>query len=170
MCREERCDGEHEAWVAAVQDVIEAASKRREVNSDRIGLFGLSLGSELMFRPAARDARIKTIVSFSGPTHFTRSAGLLPPTLILHGANDDSTPASYAQKFADALKAEKVPSNIHIYPNTGHNFAAEQFVDVAERSLMFFDEHLREAGPRKLKQAAPDELKGGRQVETKRET
>jgi dienelactone hydrolase len=158
--------GDRDAWVKAVQDVIDAASKRREVNPDRIGLFGLSMGSGLMFWPAAHDARIKTIVSFSGPTSFTRSAGVLPPTLILHGANDESTPASYAQKFADALKAENVPSAIHIYPDTGHNFPPDQFVDVARRSLQFFDLHLREAGPRKLKIKATEGSKAERKTQT----
>ncbi len=59
-------DKEIPAFVDAVHDAIEFAVASGVVDSERIGVVGWSLGSYLAFFRAARDTRIKAVVSISG--------------------------------------------------------------------------------------------------------
>ncbi len=46
-----------------------------------------------------------------------------PPTFLLHAADDMGVPVGHSLRFFDALQAEGVPCEMHIYPKGGHGFA-----------------------------------------------
>lgn len=46
----------------------------------------------------------------------------LPPTLMLHGAEDNLTPAAQAQSFCAGLSAREVRCELKLYPDVGHLF------------------------------------------------
>jgi dipeptidyl aminopeptidase/acylaminoacyl peptidase len=66
------------------------------------------------------------------------------PTLILHGGDDPTVPASQAQEFYQALKERDVPTQLVIYPREGHPIQEREHQrDMLERILAWFDQHLR---------------------------
>jgi acetyl esterase/lipase len=62
-----------------------------------------------------------------GPQNFERASprshvrGDLPPTLLIHGALDESVPVAIARDFYDALRAAGAPAELKIYPKAAHS-------------------------------------------------
>lgn len=46
-----------------------------------------------------------------------------PPTFLAHGADDTDVPCDNSLMFQAALRAHKVPSELHIFEAGGHGFA-----------------------------------------------
>ena len=121
-------DGELSAFVKAVEDGVEFGIASGIVDEDRIGVLGYSMGAYIAFSRAARDPRIKAVVSCSGSLP-VESRATFPPVLILQGSNDRSSPVSRLAKFQEALKAKGTPCASHIYKGMGHNFDLERWED-----------------------------------------
>jgi dienelactone hydrolase len=151
-------DGEYESFVQAVKDAIAFAGGRDDVDADRVGIFGLSMGAGIALREGMRDPRVKTIVLLSGPASIVRPGVKLklPPTLILHGEHDDSTPVSRMRKFDEILAENEIPHEMHVYRGIGHNFDAPRFQDVARRSIAFFNTHLKPPPPKPETKERPE--------------
>jgi dipeptidyl aminopeptidase/acylaminoacyl peptidase len=66
----------YEMPVAAVIDVLE---QRADIDPDRIGAWGVSLGGYYVVRAAAFEPRLKAIISLSGPFRFADAWDQLPP-------------------------------------------------------------------------------------------
>ena len=67
------------------------------------------------------------------------------PTLILHGGDDQTVPASQAQEFYQALKERAVPTQLIIYPREGHPIQEREHQrDMLERILAWYNRHLLE--------------------------
>jgi dipeptidyl aminopeptidase/acylaminoacyl peptidase len=67
------------------------------------------------------------------------------PTLILHGGDDHTVPASQAQEFYQALKERSVPTQLVIYPREGHPIQEREHQrDMLERLLAWYNRHLLE--------------------------
>lgn len=49
--------------------------------------------------------------------------GQTPPTLLVHAADDKGVPVENSLLFFQALKDNKVPATMHIYPTGGHGFS-----------------------------------------------
>ncbi|MDF0717446.1 alpha/beta hydrolase [Muricauda sp. 334s03] len=49
--------------------------------------------------------------------------GETPPTFLLHAMDDEAVPVENTTMFFDALRAQKVPTTMHIYPTGGHGFS-----------------------------------------------
>jgi carboxymethylenebutenolidase len=141
--------GEYESWLAAVNDAIEYAARRPEVDPDRFAIIGYSMGSGLAMARATRDPRIKAIVSCSGAYPPVKPNKKLPPLLILHGSKDKSTTVDYVKKYAEALKEQEMPHDVHIYNGMGHNFDVPRFGDATKRAVAFFDKYVKQQPVRK---------------------
>lgn len=46
-----------------------------------------------------------------------------PPTLLIHSTDDEAVPVENSLHFYQALKENKVPAEMHIYPYGGHGFS-----------------------------------------------
>jgi dienelactone hydrolase len=138
-------EGEYQTLIDGVADAVDFVAKRNDVDPERIGFIGYSMGAYMAFNRSARDPRIKAIVSLSGslPLHSTAQ---FPPTLLLHGSKDKSTTAAQAKEFEAALKERDIPVASHIYMGMPHNFDPGRFADAGRRAGVFFDKYLMKAG------------------------
>jgi dipeptidyl aminopeptidase/acylaminoacyl peptidase len=78
----------------------------------------------------------------SSPINFIKHAKT--PTLILVGDSDGEVPAPQSYEFWHALKTLGVETQFVVYEHEGHMFASPKHRrDVVERTLAWFDSHLR---------------------------
>lgn len=49
-----------------------------------------------------------------------------PPTLILFSDDDEGVPAVNGTRYYEALKAQKIPASIHIFPSGGHGWGIRE--------------------------------------------
>jgi carboxymethylenebutenolidase len=133
-------------WLQTVRDAVTHVSTKPDVNRDRIGIVGFSLGASLALAAAGADSRIKAVVDVFGPMPAeAETAARTPPVLILHGARDRVVPVENAHRLEVLLKARGVAHDIKIYPDQGHGFQGTAQMDAAGRILAFLNAHLRDA-------------------------
>jgi dipeptidyl aminopeptidase/acylaminoacyl peptidase len=78
----------------------------------------------------------------SSPINFIKKAKT--PTLILVGDSDGEVPAPQSYEFWHALKTLGVETQFVVYEHEGHMFSSPKHrQDVVERTLAWFDAHLR---------------------------
>ena len=53
----------------------------------------------------------------------TRASAITAPLFVLHGANDPRVPLTEAEQIVEALRANEVPCEFHVYPDEGHGLA-----------------------------------------------
>jgi|GEM_PF-604815 carboxymethylenebutenolidase len=143
------------AWMKAVADGVTNVSKQKNVDPDRVGLLGFSLGSYLSLSLSMYDPRVLAVVEYFGglPDVLVKDVKTLPPTLILHGDADRIVPVSEAKALEKLFQEKKVPYEVCIYQGQGHGFLGEPGLDAIRRSLAFFDKHVKSARPAAPKRA-----------------
>ena len=134
-----------QTWLITIADAISFAERHPKVDSQRIGLLGVSLGGFLSLSLASKDSRICTVASLMGgmPDDFISGARQMPPTLLLHGEADSTVPVSEAQKVEALLKRLGTPHELKIYPGQGHSFRGMAQMDALTRTLRFLNRHLK---------------------------
>jgi carboxymethylenebutenolidase len=132
------------AWGKTVWDAISHVERLPEIDSDRIGLLGFSLGAYLALSVSAVDSRVKAVVEFFGgmPKEMRFFIRRLCPTLILHGAADLTVPVAEAYDLQQLLEKRKTPYEMKIYPEAGHGFTDEVWRDARRRTLAFLQKYL----------------------------
>jgi carboxymethylenebutenolidase len=132
------------AWGKTVWDSISYVAGRPEVDAERIGLLGFSLGAYLALSVAAVDSRVKAVVEFFGgmPREMKLFIRRLCPTLILHGDGDPTVPVSEAYHLQQLLEKKATPYEMQIYPGAGHGFNGEIWQDAKLRTLSFLQKYL----------------------------
>jgi carboxymethylenebutenolidase len=151
------------AWIDVVADAVGYARRLPNVDGDRVGLVGFSLGAYLALAAAAdRDLKLCAVVDLFGglPKSMHEKAKTLPATLIIHGDADAVVPVAEARALRDLLEKAKRPCECHVYEGAGHVFAApanekadvaallrtvRQMKDADERTAAFLQEHLNPA-------------------------
>lgn len=118
----------------------------KNVRSDGLGVYGMSLGGFHALSLGVRDPRVKAVVSLAGglsghipPQQLRR----LPPTLILHGSRDRVVPFDRALKVSQEIEKHGAPGKIKIYPGEGHAFSRQAHDDAIEVVARFLSEGLR---------------------------
>lgn len=131
-------------WAKTVWNTIGFVAQQPEVDSNRIGLLGFSLGAYLALSVAAVDARVQVVVEFFGgmPKELKFFTRRLCPVLILHGDADQTVPVQEAFDLQKILEKKRIPYEMQIYPGIGHSFTAEIWKDAGARSLAFLQKHL----------------------------
>ena len=132
-------------WMRTVTDTIAYAKTQANVDANRIGLIGFSLGAYLSLSVASIDHEVKAVVEYFGglPDFFGNQVQTMPPTLILHGDADRAVPVAEAYKLETLLKSKKSPYEIKIYPQQGHGFNGAAAADAMQRTVAFFEKHLK---------------------------
>ncbi len=135
-------------WMITIGDALTSAAKQENVDPGRLGLLGFSLGSYLSLSVASHDRRVSAVVEYFGglPDLFTWNLKRFPPTLILHGDADDVVPVAEARKLEKLFGEKKFPFEIRVYPGQGHRFHGDDDKDAFQRSLRFFEKHLKKPG------------------------
>lgn len=132
------------AWGKTVWDAVGHIAEHPQVDPDRIGLLGFSLGAYLALSVASVDSRVKVVVEFFGglPKEMRLFMRRLCPTLILHGEADAIIPVAEAYDLEVLLQKKNIPYEMKIYPGVGHSFDNETWRDAGSRSLHFLKKHL----------------------------
>jgi dipeptidyl aminopeptidase/acylaminoacyl peptidase len=132
-------------WGQTVLDAVECARRLPNVDSQSIGLLGFSLGGYLAIAVAAHDRRIKCVAEFFGgvPERFLPSIEHLPPTLILHGQDDEIVPVRHALEVKQLCQKKGFYFEMELYPGAGHNFSGAFMRTAIERVIVFLDQRLK---------------------------
>ena len=132
------------AWVETIKDAVGHVGTQPGIDADRIGVIGASLGGSLAIATSAQDHRIKALVDYFGflPPAVAERAIRLPPTLILHGAEDSIVPVSNAYGLQALLDRLGVVHEGRIYPGQGHGLTGLDALDAATRVTAFLGRHL----------------------------
>jgi carboxymethylenebutenolidase len=136
------------AWMKTLWDAVSFVAHQPQVDPDRIGLLGFSLGAYLALSAAAIDSRIQAVVEFFGgmPKEMRLFTLRLCPVLILHGEQDKTVPVEEAYHLQQILERKQIDYEMKIYPGVGHGFSSEVWRDAGLRTLAFFKKHLASDG------------------------
>jgi carboxymethylenebutenolidase len=140
-------------WTAVVRDAVAYARGLDNVDSERIGLVGFSLGATVALAAAAEhDLKAAALVEMFGTLPRGSRAGLkkLPPTLVIHGEEDTIIPVDEAYCLIGLLAARRQPCEAEVYPGVGHMFSPEgravqeaPLLAAKLRAMAFLDKHLK---------------------------
>jgi carboxymethylenebutenolidase len=132
------------AWGKTVWDAISHVEQLPQVDAQRIGLLGFSLGAYLALSVASVDSRVKAVVEFFGgfPKEMKLFMRRLCPVLILHGEADATVPVEEAYDLQALLEKKGIPYEMKIYPGAGHGFNDDVWRDAGMRSLYFLQKFL----------------------------
>jgi carboxymethylenebutenolidase len=132
------------AWRQVVADALTYAATLPDVDADRIGLVGVSLGASLALAIATQDARVHAVVDYYGelPDDYAARLRKMPPVLILHGEKDSVVKVDAAYRLEALLKKNQVPHEMKIYPGAGHGFQRGDVADALARTIAFLRQHL----------------------------
>lgn len=139
-------------WTGCVTDAVGHVRKQAAVDGERIGIVGLSLGGFVALSCAAQPKlKIAAVASgFGGmPKEKRDFVRWMPPTLIIHGDEDDVVPVQHAVGLRRLGRDQKLPIEVKIFPEVGHVFQLPNgkfdwlAMVQAERLMMnHFEKHL----------------------------
>ncbi|MGE3819645.1 MAG: dienelactone hydrolase family protein [Isosphaeraceae bacterium] len=131
-------------WIQTVADGLSYVTKQPNVDPQRLGLMGFSLGGYLSLSLAMYDPRVTAVVDYFGglPSVIAKDLKGFPPTLIIHGAADPVVPVAEARSLESLLKSKNVTYEMKIYPGQGHGLVGHDADDAAERTVSFLHKHL----------------------------
>jgi carboxymethylenebutenolidase len=141
------------AWVDTVGDAVRYARTQPEVDGDRVGLVGFSLGASLALAAASRnDLKLAAVVEFFGALPRELHPGLrkMPPTLIFHGEADRIVPVEEAYLLTGVLLARNLQPEVEVYAGVDHMFfkdgtelQALPLLQARRRADAFLQKHLK---------------------------
>jgi carboxymethylenebutenolidase len=131
-------------WMKTLWDAVSFVSGQPQVDPERIGLLGFSLGAYLALSASAIDSRIQAVVEFFGgmPKEMKFFTRRLCPVLILHGEQDKTVPVEEAYHLQQTLEKKQIACEMQIYPGVGHGFSGEVWRDAGLRTLTFLRKYL----------------------------
>lgn len=131
-------------WMKTLWDSVSFVVRQPQVDPERVGLLGFSLGAYLSVSAAAIDPRVRAVVEFFGglPKEMKLFMRRLCPVLILHGEQDKTVPVEEAYHLQRVLEKKQIPYEMQIYPEAGHGFGGEDWRDAGLRTLAFLEKHL----------------------------
>ncbi len=131
-------------WMKTLWDAVSFVARQPQVDPERVGLLGFSLGAYLALSASAIDSRIKAVVEFFGgmPKEMKFFARRLCPVLILHGDQDKTVPVEEAYHLQQMLEKKQIAYEMQIYPGVGHGFSGQVWRDAGFRTVAFLEKHL----------------------------
>ena len=131
-------------WMKTLWDAMSFVARQPQVDPERIGLLGFSLGAYLALSASAIDSRIQAVVEFFGgmPKEMKFFTRRLCPVLILHGDQDKTVPVEEAYHLRQILEKRQIAYEMQIYPGVGHSFTGETWRDAGLRTLAFLEKYL----------------------------
>jgi carboxymethylenebutenolidase len=135
------------------EDFVAAADylKKRPDGTGKVGAVGFCYGGSIANMLATRVPDLAAAVPFYGGQPPAADVPKIKcPLLIHYAANDERINAGWPA-YEEALKANKVPHEAHVYPGTQHGFnndTTPRFDAAAaklawQRTVEFFNKHLR---------------------------
>jgi len=136
-------------WLKALADGVTYLAGQANVDAERLGLVGFSLGGFLSVSLSVFDYRIQAVADYFGgiPGPLANEVKTFPPLLILHGDADLIVPVAEAKRLEALCKEKKSVHEIKIYKGLGHGFRGEDGEDAAKRVVSFLDIHVKAGHP-----------------------
>jgi dienelactone hydrolase len=134
-----------ELWLDTISDAVGFVAQQANVDRERIGCFGYSLGGYFALAQAARDARIRAVIEIAGgvDASYVDKFHRMPPTLVLHGSEDHRVPVANAREIERLTQKFDAPCEVKIYEGEGHRLSQLAMVDALGRGLAFLGKYLR---------------------------
>jgi dienelactone hydrolase len=131
-------------WMKTLWDCVSFITAQPNIDGERMGLLGFSLGAYLSLSNASIDSRVRAVVDFFGglPKEMNFFMRRLCPVLILHGDADQTVPVQEAYQLQQTLERKQVEYEMKIYSGAGHGFNGEVWYDAGRRTLHFLQKHL----------------------------
>ena len=144
---------------------------RKDVDTSRIGAYGVSLGGAFALQLAADHPEIRSICTVSAFTSFPEVASDHVPILasllirrgldgsanaarlgnrsylIVHGDRDDIIPPAHATRLAAAARSAGVPVEVFMVSDAGHNDVLFMNDEAKQRIAEFFTRTLSDSSP-----------------------
>jgi dipeptidyl aminopeptidase/acylaminoacyl peptidase len=155
---------------------LKALMARDDVDADRVGVLGMSVGSCFALHAAAREPRVRSVVSLSGFASWKSMANVVLPgigpmliapgtdtrqlaaglrdreLLVLHGQQDEMVPPSHAAMIAEAARQAGVAVELFVHPDGDHANFVRTVPEARQRIARFLERTLadrsRRAEPR----------------------
>ena len=142
------------AYIRTLNDAARYIGRQPDVKNNAIGLIGVSLGGYLVLGfaeeirshpPPLHPPEIKAVIEMYGgmPDFAVSRMTTMPPTLILHGEDDNLVPVTRAYDAEEVLRRKGVSYEIKIYSHQGHGFSGDALKDANERTVSFLKAHLQ---------------------------
>ena len=144
-------------WGMTVAEAVTNVTAQPNVDRDRVGLLGFSLGAYLGLSAAMYDVRVTAVVDYFGglPEVLVKSVRRMPPTLILHGDADKVVSVEEARILERVFREKAIPFEIRIYPGQGHWFEDAADRDATERTMRFLEQHVAKTAESQVSRRDP---------------
>lgn len=131
-------------WLATVKDGVNFVSSHPQARADSIGVFGYSLGAYMAVAEGTLDNRVRAVAETAGGIfdELRGKAVRFPPTLVLHGRDDERVPATRIQGVLQEARRLGAEPEVKVYDGEGHRLSPAALQDASDRALKFLKEHL----------------------------
>ena len=149
---------------AAIKNLQAAVNYLRQNNSsvdgNRIGSLGWCFGGDWSLQLALNEKINATGLYYGKPVTDPKALSVIKwPVLGIFGSTDQSIPVDQVNAFKQALDKDGIQNEIHVYNGVGHafanpsggNYAPAETKDAWQKTLAFFDTHLKGEGPESAK-------------------
>lgn len=140
----------------AIKNLQAAVSYLRNssfVGSSKVGSLGWCFGGDWSLQLALNEKMDATALYYGRPVTDPNALSAIKwPVLGVFGSEDQSIPVKQVNAFKQALDKDHIENEIHVYNGVGHafanpsgpNYAPAETKDAWQKTLAFFDEHLKE--------------------------
>lgn len=139
---------------------------RGDVDPDRVGTLGMSIGACFALDAAVNEPRVRSVVSVSGFASWKRMAARVIPffgpqvvangvdserlirrlgdreALLLHGLQDEIVPFAHAEQLAEAARSAGVRAQLSLHPEADHNNLVIDLPEARDTIAEFFERTL----------------------------
>jgi hypothetical protein len=157
--------------VTDTRAALDALLARPDIDPDRVGVLGVSLGGAFALDAAAAEPRVRAVATVSAFASWRGIAGdALPligplliapgvdpvdsaarlgdrPLLIMHGQRDTIVPPRHADLLYVAAQQAGVPAQLWIHPQGDHNSFIQTIPEARDRLEQFFRDSLASPSP-----------------------
>jgi carboxymethylenebutenolidase len=138
-------------WIETIEDGLSYMHSRPEVDPDRIGLVGYSLGASLALGIDQNQNNHAALISISGFVWNDEELENLvagdSPTLILQAGDDEWVPMNDALDIKDALETNGIEHELVVIEGADHRWIDQPGKDGFDAILEFLESHLGSSGP-----------------------
>jgi dienelactone hydrolase len=143
-----------QSWIGAVKEAVKYARMQDNVDPERVGLIGFSLGGFITMSLLATEPDLNlcaAVECFGGlPKELYASLKKAPPVLIFHGDRDDIVPVKEAYDLRALLRERKCLVEDKIFENCGHMFLGDngqlrldRVIEAEQMCVRFLEKHLK---------------------------